>query len=301
VTVGFFDGLHRGHQNLLNLLRLKAEKEGGESVVLTFWPHPRIVLGKEDKDFKLLTTLEEKEHLLRKWGINHLIVLPFTREFAKISAKDFIHEILVKKLGMKFLVIGDDHRFGHDRDGGRETLAEMSQLLDFGYTNLKSCVENKSRISSSLVRNALRSGRLEEANNLLGFPYFMFGEVVEGYQFGRRIGFPTANIDCCVDHKQIPGEGVYVVMVDIDDEQFGGMLNIGTRPTVDNTMKKSIEVHIFDIERDLYGKKLKVSFLHRLRNEMKFDNTEELRNQLEKDRIDALMLLVGSGYKKKKQ
>jgi len=291
ITIGVFDGLHRGHQKLLELLIKKAVELGGESVVITFWPHPRKVLGKEDKDFQFLTTLEEKEHLLSHWGINHLIILPFTMDFAKMRGRDFIRDILVGQIGMKHLVIGDDHRFGHDREGGRKILSEMGQQYGFQFTSLPSCIDNQSRISSSLVRAALKTGELEKANNLLGFPYFMFGEVIEGNQFGRKIGFPTANIACCGEHKQIPEEGVYVVKVDIENEQFGGMLNIGTRPTVDNTMRKSIEVHIFDITRDLYGKRMKVSFLHRLRDEMKFNNTDELRLQLERDRSNALVKL----------
>lgn len=291
LTIGVFDGLHRGHQQLIKLLQKKAEEVGGESVVLTFWPHPRMVLGKENSDFKLLTTLEEKEYLLEKWGVNHLIILPFNQEFAKMGGRDFIKDVLVGQIGMKHLVIGDDHRFGHDREGGQELLSEMGVEYGFSFTNLKSHIENDLRISSSLIRSALKSGNLQMANTLLGYPYFIFGNVIEGNQFGRKIGFPTANIDCCGENKQFLEDGVYVVKVDLNNKQFGGMLNIGTRPTVDNSMRKSIEVHIFDISSDLYGKKLKVSFLHRLRDEMKFNNTEELRAQLERDRKNALTLL----------
>ncbi len=296
VTIGVFDGLHRGHQSLLELLRSKTIEERGESVVITFWPHPRKVLGQADKNFLLLTTIEEKKHLLENWGIDHLLILPFTKEFAELNSREFILEILVKKIGMKYLVIGDDHRFGHDREGGSEILSEMGRQYGFQFTSLKSCIDKQSRISSSLIRSALRASDLEEANKLLGFPYFMFGDVIEGNQLGRKIGFRTANIACCSDNKQIPEEGVYVVKVDIGNEQFGGMLNIGTRPTVDHTMKKSIEVHIFDTTRDLYGKRLKVSFLHRLRDEMKFKNTDELRLQLEMDRENALAILGLPAY-----
>ncbi len=291
VTIGVFDGLHKGHQKLLELLCRKADELGGESVAITFWPHPRMVLGKENKDFQLLSTLEEKEHLFRLWGIDNLIILPFTLEFSRMSGRSFIKDILVDKLGVKYLFIGDDHRFGSDRDGGKGLLTEMSSLYGFGVENLDSHMDNSTRISSSLVRAALMSGDLDKANNLLGFPYIMLGKVVEGNRLGRKIGFPTANIACCVDNKQIPVKGVYAVLVDINGEQFGGMLNIGTRPTVDSNLKRSIEVHIFDITRDLYGQNLMVSFLHRLRDEMKFNDTDELREQLSKDKINALAKL----------
>lgn len=298
VTIGVFDGLHRGHQQLIKLVKAKASELKGESVVVTFWPHPKIVLGSGNKELLLLTTLEEKKYLLEEWGIDHLIVLTFTKEFAKLSGSDFIKSTIVDQIGVKYLIIGDDHRFGRDRDGGKETLGEIANEAGFQFANIQSFKENNSRISSSLVRQALKEGKLEEVHSLLGFPYFMFGNVVEGNQFGRKIGFPTANIECCSGNKQIPDEGVYVVMVDIDGREFGGMLNIGTRPTVDSAMVKSIEVHIFDIEQNLYGKKLKVSFLHRLRNEMKFNNTDDLRLQLIKDKKRSLEVLERIDYQK---
>ncbi len=291
VTIGVFDGLHKGHQKLLELVCRKAGELGGESVAVTFWPHPRMVLGKEDKDFQLLSTLEEKEHLFRLWGIHNLIILPFTREFSRMSGRSFIKDILVDKIGVKYLFVGDDHRFGSDRDGGKVLLRDMSAMYGFKVENLGSHMDTSVRVSSSLVRAALMSGDLERANSLLGFPYFMLGKVVEGNQLGRKIGFPTANLACCVDNKQIPEKGVYAVKVDIEDEQFWGMLNIGTRPTVDSNLKRSIEVHIFDVARDLYGQNLKVSFIHRLRDEMKFSNTDELRKQLVKDKDNALAKL----------
>lgn len=291
VTIGVFDGLHKGHQKLLELVCRKADELGGESVVITFWPHPRMVLGKEDPGFQLLSTLEEKELLMRKWGVNNLIILPFTKEFSQISGRSFIKDMLVDKIGIKYLFVGDDHRFGSDRDGGKQLLIEMGSLYGFGITNLDSQIEGSSRISSSLVRQALNSGDLAKANSLLGFPFMMLGKVVEGSQMGRKIGFPTANIECCIDNKQIPEQGVYVVKVNIGDEELGGMLNIGTRPTIDKNLKRSIEVHIFDLSRDLYGQKLLISFIDRLRDEMKFKNVDELKIQLIKDRQDALALL----------
>jgi len=296
VTVGVFDGLHRGHQKLLELLKSKAAREGAESLVVTFWPHPRKVLGNADENFRLLTTLEEKKYLLEKWGIDNLLVIPFNREFAAMDSRDFIIDILVNQVGMKHLIVGDDHRFGRNREGGIEILSGLSALYGFSYEMLETFSENQSRISSSLVRDALKAGDLDRANSLLGFPYFLFGNVVEGTQLGRKIGFPTANIACCDGQKLLPREGVYVVKADIENEQFGGMLNIGVRPTVNSTMQKTIEVHIFDLNRDLYGKTLKLSFLHWLRDELKFGSTEELRLQLEKDRVNALHKLSQSAF-----
>ncbi len=291
-TIGVFDGLHKGHQKLLELVCRKADEFGGESVVITFWPHPRMVLGKEDSDFQLLSTLEEKVYLMQTWGVQNLIILPFTKELSQISGREFIKDILVEKIGIKYLFVGDDHHFGSDRDGGKIELSEMSTLYGFGITNLDSQFEGSSRISSSLVRQALMLGDLKKANSLLGFPYMMLGKVVEGNQLGRRIGFPTANIECCVDNKQIPEQGVYAVKVHVGSEELGGMLNIGTRPTVDNSLKRSIEVHIFDMSRDLYGQKLRISFIDRLRDELKFKDVDELKEQLIKDRQDAIDILA---------
>ena len=291
VTMGVFDGLHLGHRRLLRSVLEKARETGGESVVLTFWPHPRIVLGKAGDDLRLLSTLEEKKYLLKRWGLENLIIVPFTREFAGISGRDFVREVLIGRIGMKHFVIGDDHRFGSDRSGGRELLEEMSGAMGFSFTSLGSELIGGSRISSSQVRKYLNSGELDKANQLLGFNYFMFGKVVPGNRLGRTIGFPTANIQCCVDNKQVPEEGVYAVEVEFNSSIYGGMLNIGIRPTVDNTRRKSIEVHIFELKSDLYGKKLKVSFLHRLRDEMRFNSTDELRAQLIKDKARAISML----------
>jgi riboflavin kinase/FMN adenylyltransferase len=235
--------------------------------------------------------MEEKEYLFRKWGVENLVIIPFTREFAGIDGRTFINDILIGRIGMKYLVIGDDHRFGSDRSGGRELLEEMGRDMGFGFSSLGSMVFGDSRVSSSLVREYLKSGDLEKANQLLGFSYFMFGKVIQGNRLGRTIGFPTANIECCVDNKQVPEEGVYAVEVIVDGVVFGGMLNIGTRPTVNHTREKSIEVHIFDLGSDLYGKKLMVSFLYRLRDEMKFKKTDELKAQLKKDKALAIRLL----------
>ena len=291
VTVGVFDGLHRGHQQLLGQLCSKAAEIGGESVVVTFWPHPRMVLENSGRNFFLLSTLEEKKHLLANWGIDNLIIIPFTKDFAGISANSFIADYLVGRIGMKYLFIGDGHRFGRGREGGLELVSALSRDHGFGFSRLESKIEGDERISSSLVREALNSGKLEEANRLLGFPYFMFGKVVEGYKLGRKLGFPTANIECCADNKQIPQDGVYVVRVEFNGHKRGGMLNIGTRPTVRDTREKSIEVHIFDIDGDLYRERLKVCFLYRLRDEMKFKNIEGLVEQLKMDKANAIKWL----------
>ncbi len=291
LTIGVFDGVHQGHQKLLDQLKSQAKLLKAPSMIITFWPHPNLFFNPGDENFRLLMNIKEKELVLDDFGIDHLLVLPFNQELAETSAEDFVENILVKSLKISHLVVGDDHRFGKDRSGSMTTVKKLSEKYGFGLSGLDSFRSDEIRISSTIIRSCLTAGDLTSANKMLGYPYFILGKVEQGKQLGRQIGFPTANIACCEGWKQIPQDGVYAVNVQWNGEEFGGMLNIGTRPTVENTGKKSIEVHLFDHSSDLYGEELKVSFIRRLRDEMRFNNLEELRLQLEKDKENALIAL----------
>jgi len=261
------------------------------SMVVTFWPHPFIFFNPVDKEFRFLMSIKEKELVLRDLGIDHLLILPFNMELAQTSADDFVENILVNRLKIRHLVVGDDHRFGRGRSGSFESVKELANKFGFGVSGLDSFISDQVRISSTFIRSCLVAGDLASANKMLGYPYFILGNVESGKQIGRKIGFPTANIACCEGWKQIPQDGVYVVKVIWNSSEYGGMLNIGTRPTVENTGRKSIEVHLFGHSGELYGEELKISFYRRLREEMRFNNLDELRVQLGKDKINALAVL----------
>ncbi|MCD6345922.1 MAG: riboflavin biosynthesis protein RibF, partial [Bacteroidales bacterium] len=253
VTVGVFDGLHLGHQRLLTKLDIEAKRLGVPALVVTFWPHPRLFFHKGDKHFKLLMSLEEKKLKMQELGVKHLLVLPFDQEMADVTGREFIEKFMFGNLHMCHLILGDDHRFGKDRDGSYDLVVDIANNKGFGLTRLETIVDGSSRISSTFIRSCLVAGDLSSANKLLGYPYFILGNVIRGNQLGRRIGFPTANLDCGEMHKQVPQEGVYAVRVELQGREYPGMLNIGTRPTVENYGKKSIEVHLFDINEGLYG------------------------------------------------
>lgn len=291
LTVGVFDGIHLGHQKLLDHLKEKAQTIGAPSMVVSFWPHPYQFFHPEDSSFRLLMSLREKELVLANLGIDHLVVLPFDYELAQTDAAAFIKNILVDQLGIRHLVVGDDHRFGKDRAGSIETASQVAESFGFGLSGLDSFVSEEVRISSTFIRSCLLAGDLTSANKMLGYPYFILGRVERGKQLGTKIGFATANIACCEAWKQIPVDGVYAVAVEWNGSRYGGMLNIGLRPTVENSRKKSIEVHLFGHEGELYGEELKVSFIQRLRDEMQFNNLDELREQLIKDERTAREVL----------
>lgn len=291
ITIGVFDGLHKGHQQLLSRLKSVANTLKTSSMVLTFWPHPHLFFNPDDKSFRLLMSIEEKKMVLDELGIDHLVVIPFSKTFANIPAAEFIENILINTLNIKHLVVGDDHRFGKDRQGSLDTVKELAKRFGFGVSELDSIISEKVRISSTFIRSCLQAGDLNSANKMLGYPYFILGIVEQGKQLGQKIGFPTANIACCEGWKQIPKDGVYAVKVKWNGSEYSGMLNIGTRPTVDDTGRKSIEVHLFNHSGDLYGQQLKVSFYRRLRDEMRFNNIGELKTQLESDKKSALFAL----------
>lgn len=291
VTSGTFDGVHVGHQKILARVREIARENKGESVVITFWPHPRMILHPEEASLKLLNTFEEKAELLKKQGIDHLIRIPFTREFSQLSSEDFIRKILVDKIGTKKLVIGYDHRFGKNREGSFSQLKADGPLYGFEVEEIPRQMVDAVGVSSSKVRKALEAGDMDTASHLLGSPYSLTGRVVRGEKLGRLMGFPTANLELEMHHKLVPADGIYAVTVRHDHETYGGMLYIGYRPTVDGKAR-TIEVNIFDFDREIYGELITVFFQQRIRGDIRFNDLEALRQQLHNDRERALKILA---------
>ncbi len=288
LTIGVFDGVHQGHLSILKKLKKTAKEKNGESVVFTLWPHPRIVLNKDVSSLRLLNTIEEKKFLLSKAEIDHLIIIPFTKDFANLTACDFIKQYLVDKIGVKHLVVGYNHLFGKDRKAGYKFLKECAQQYDFEIEKLDAKLVDNDSVSSTKIRDFLTSGHLDYANRYLGYEYFITGDIVEGNQIGRKIGFPTANIKVPEPYKQIPRDGVYAVSVKLNGDLYHGMLNIGSRPTVSATLReKNIEVHIFDFNQKVYNQKITVSFVKRIRDEKKFNGLDELGKQLKEDKKEV--------------
>ena len=286
ITIGTFDGIHIGHQKILKRVVTLAKKQDLEPVVLTLFPHPRMVLQK-DNSIKLLNTIDERVKLLKSFGINDVIVKKFTKEFANLSAKDYVKKILIDELNTKQIVIGYDHHFGKNRKANIKDLKEFSQLYNFKVEEISAQDIEDVTISSTKIRNALDKGEVALANSFLGYSYFITGTVIKGKGLGRTIDFPTANIYIKETYKLIPNDGVYIVKSKIEDKTIFGMMNIGTNPTV-NGKTRSIEVHFFDFNADIYNSELKIEFLKRLRSEQKFKNIKALKNQLTKDKETAL-------------
>lgn len=292
VTIGTFDGVHLGHHKVLDKLKEIADQTGGESVVFTFYPHPRQVLTPDEHNLRLLTTLDEKIELLSQAGINHLIVYPFTLEFAKLSYSEFVKSVLVDQIHTSTLVVGYDHRFGKNREGSYDDLKKCADLYGFNIVKLDVLLEDEVNISSTRIRNALESGDIRQATRYLGYHYTLHGRVVEGQQLGRTIGFPTANIESSEVHKLIPGYGVYAVFAIVDGIRYKGMMNIGTRPTFNNNAdKRSIEVNLFDFDGHIYGTAITLVFVDKIRDERKFPDKEALVRQLYLDRHESNRIL----------
>jgi len=289
VTIGTFDGIHIGHQKILSDLIETAKREKKKSVLLTFFPHPRMVLQK-DVSIKLLNTINEKSVLLEKMGLDYLIIHPFSQEFSRLTALDFVRDILVNKLNTSRLIIGYDHHFGKNREGNIHQLKEYSLLYDFEVEEIPAQDIDDVSVSSTKVRKALHDGNLKTANNYLGYSYMLNGKVVNGKKLGGRIGYPTANLNIKEDYKLIPKTGVYVIKSIIDGTAFSGMMNIGFRPTVSGK-HQTIEAHFFNFDKDLYGKLITVELLYFLREEKKFDSVEELIVQLNTDKENAISYL----------
>ncbi len=290
VTSGTFDGVHIGHQKIVEKLTGLARKVGGETVVLTFWPHPRLVLHADSHDLKLLSTFEEKALLLEQLGIDHLIKIAFTKEFAQLSSSDFIQKILIDAIGTTHLVIGYDHRFGKNREGSFEHLMANKERYGFEVEEISRQDIDHIGVSSTRIRNALADGKVEVASDYLGRPYSFTGTVVEGDKIGRTLGFPTANISIPASYKLIPADGVYAIEVEMEGTRHKAMLNIGHRPTVGGQAKR-VEAHIFDFNENLYNKELSVFLFKQIRTELKFDSLDELKNQLAIDKKEAIRIL----------
>lgn len=292
VTLGIFDGVHRGHRMLLDHLIERAGETGGESVVITFFPHPRLVLEKDHHNLTFLTTPDEKKILLAKAGIDHLIVIDFSREFSRTDACDFLRDILVGSIGAKHLIVGYDHHFGRRGAGDFDTILQCTGLPDFRVEKVPPLLTEAGAVSSTLIRDALLKGRLDYANSLLGYNYSVTGPIVEGKKIGRSIGFPTANIKP-EPHKLIPANGVYAVDVKTGNGTYPGMLSIGTNPTVSREKGlRTIEVHILNFDSDIYGETITVVFRKRLRDEVRFKSIDQLAAQMEIDKADTLELLT---------
>lgn len=290
VTTGTFDGVHLGHVKIIKRLVEITKKIGGESVLLTFWPHPRVIVSPSNDDIKLLTTIDEKSEILAKLGIDHLVILPFTREFSELSSEQYIEDILTEGLGTKVLVIGYDHRFGKNREGGIDYLLKNSDRFKIKIEEISRQEIENITISSTKIRNAIINGKVQIANELLGRPYSFSGHVVKGRQLGRTIGFPTANVQVQKNYKLIPKNGVYACKIILRNQEYKGIMNIGNRPTVDG-IGRTQEVHIFDFNDDIYGEILKVEIIEFIREEIKFDSIEKLVTQIKLDCEIAKKLL----------
>lgn len=293
LSIGTFDGLHLGHQKLINRLVELAKTKNAPTTLLTFWPHPKIVLSNNSSDIKLLNTINERISLIEKLGVDNLIIFPFTKEFSKFSAKDFIKKILISQIKIKGLVIGYDHSFGHKKNNEIISISAEAKKHDFYLEKIKAFVQENTTISSTEIRNALSIGNIELTKKYLSYNYQFSGTVIHGKRIGNKIGFPTANIKIDEEYKLIPAKGVYAVKVHIKNNIHYGMMNIGCKPTINNSLKEiSIEVNIFDFNENIYGKEVKIIFLARIRDERKFASLDELKKQLQKDKDLCLSAYV---------
>ncbi|MAT67365.1 MAG: riboflavin biosynthesis protein RibF [Crocinitomicaceae bacterium] len=290
VTVGTFDGVHFGHQKIIQRLQKIAKKNNGESVLLTFDPHPRKIL-LNDQGLKLIHTINEKINILENLGLNHLVIYPFTLEFSKFSAKRYIDELLIQKLGTHTLVIGYDHHFGNDREGNIDLLKKYEKSNPFYLEEIKAHEIEEIKISSTKVRSAIEKGNIHLVNDYCGHFYEFSGEVVRGNGIGKTIGTPTANIKLNSNEKIIPLDGVYAVVCQIKDTNYKGIMNIGFKPTVDEGQKRTVEIHLFDYEKDIYGQDLRTKVIERIRDEVKFNSLKELKSQILKDNEKAKIIL----------
>ena len=285
ITIGTFDGVHIGHKKIIKRLLKIAKEENLQAVVLTFFPHPRMVVQK-DTTIKMLNTIDEKTKLLESEGIDHLVVKKFTKQFSRLTAQDYVQDLLVETLHVKHIIIGYDHHFGRNRTANINDLKAFGEIYDFKVTEISAQEIDEVTVSSTKIRKALLEGDLKTANTFLGYNFMLTGSIVKGKGIGKQLEYPTANINIEESYKLIPKNGVYVVKSKIDNKSVFGMMNIGTNPTVDGKVQ-SIEVHLFDFSKDIYGLQLEVEILERLRDEKKFDSLEALKQQLSKDLINS--------------
>jgi riboflavin kinase / FMN adenylyltransferase len=290
ITIGTFDGVHHGHRMILREVVAHATEVGGESIVITFEPHPRKLLF-PDQPLKLITPLEEKLRLLTESGIQHVVVVPFTKAFSEFSAQEYVAQFLVAKFRPHSIIIGYDHHFGHDRTGNIALLQQLSQQLDYSVFEIPAQLIDEAAVSSTKIRNALLQGAVEEAAHMLGRNYSLQGKVIEGKKLGRTIGYPTANLQPLDFDQLVPANGIYAVQVLYKDRKFGGMLSIGFNPTVSDEQKRHIEVNIFDFDEMIYREVVELIFLKWLRSEQKFQSMEELTQALAADKAASLAVL----------
>lgn len=284
LTIGTFDGVHLGHQKIIERLKSEAKKINGETVLFTFFPHPRMVINPTNHGLKLIQSEAEKIENLERLGLDHLIIFPFTISFSNLSADQFVKEYLIEKLHVKTIVVGYDHQFGKNREGTLKHLQKLSENLSFEVIEIPAHEVDEINVSSTKIRKAIEIGDVQTANNYLNEPFEISGKVVQGNQIGRTIGFPTANIEMADGLKIIPAIGVYAVEIVLADQRkFEGMMNIGIRPTVTDSEKVKIEVFIFDFSEVIYGQRIKVYMLQRIRGEHRFQSVEVLRAQLQED------------------
>jgi len=293
ITVGTFDGVHVGHQKILNKISSIAKSNNGETALLTFDPHPRKVLFNTGNSLKLINTLGEKIELLRSYGLDHLIIYPFTKEFSRITPTSYVRDLLVNQLNVATLVIGYNHQFGRNREGNISLLHELSDVYNFKVEEISAKEINEIKVSSTKIRESLSTGIINQANNYLGHDFTLSGKVIEGNKIGRSIGFPTANILIKEKEKIIPANGVYAVKVKLYNQYFNGMMNIGHRPTIEKSNNEPIkEVHIFDFNENIYGLEIEIVFKAHIRKEEKFSDIDALKNQLINDQKTTLELLL---------
>lgn len=287
VTIGTFDGVHYGHQKIIKRLCELAKFTGGESVILTFFPHPRLIIDPENHHLKMINTIEEKGKILASLGVDHLIITPFTRDFSNLRPAEYIQQILIDTIGVKSLIVGYDHRFGKDRQGGMADLQEFANIYGFAIEEIPEQDINDVAVSSTKIRTALLEGDVALASSYLGYNFSIHGRVIKGDKIGRTIGFPTANIFVEETYKLIPSDGIYAVTVELNDTTYKGMAYIGQRPTI-NGMTRNIEVNIFDFNKEIYGQSITMNFLKFLRHDLKFSGLEALKDQLQKDKLSTL-------------
>jgi riboflavin kinase / FMN adenylyltransferase len=290
LTMGFFDGVHRGHRALTDLVLKRSDELNLNSAVLTFWPHPRLILNKDPHKLRFLTTLNEKTRIFARLGFDFFIIQEFKPEIAHMSAEDFL-KFIVKSFNVKHIIIGKDHRFGRNAEGDFNTLSTFASTLNYTFEEVEIIEKFDTNISSTKIREALKNGEIEKANEMLGYPYLLTGTVEEGSQIGRKIGFPTANIRPIDPLKLIPADGVYAVLLNNNGKIEKGMMNIGIRPTVDNSKQLSIEVHILNFNEDIYHNRIDVALIKRVRDEIKFPDIEHLKAQLEVDKKNISEIL----------
>lgn len=290
-ATGFFDGVHKGHRKVLSELCRVAAEEGKRSAVITFWPHPRNVLQQDASNLRLLNSLDEKEKLVKDLGVDDFITIPFSREFSKLSTKEFLETYLKERYNVSTLIIGYDHRLGNNVNQTQKEMIDTARSLGIGVVRVEEFLIDDNIISSTKIRKLLEEGNIESANEFLGYNYELNGVVVSGQRLGRTIGFPTANMKLYNPLKALPGNGVYAVWAEVFGKKYMGMCNIGTRPTVADSSERTIETYILDFDEDIYGLDLKIKIVGKIRDEKKFTSLEMLKGQLERDKMSTFNML----------